>query len=640
MRTNMPADSDIRPLRRHSNVRGYWIAAFCIGGFASLWIVISYWLLVPAVYPASAFATVFIAMALELGWIIPAIVRGSGPADAAYKPIVDTIISHSPAPLAILNRAGDIIEINEASGELLGYERKLLVGQPFLQLVESDSRQLVQRKFQRALNGEYQAATLRLLHRDGHPIEVYIVSAPLQKEGAADGVVIFSHDISDRRRNLERIRYMAYYDDMTGLPNRRSFMIHMNEQLATAKEQGFFLAIAYMDLDWFKLYNTSFGREFGDMLLLQVAERLTRSLSEEDVAARMEGDEFAILFPYVSSRDELFMKAKRILNVLEEPFELQGTPLHVTASMGIAMTGSPASEDNQAETLLKKAEMALARVKEGGKNDYLLYSEKMDNSSLKRITLQHELKRAVRNGEFVLYYQPQVHLGTEKIVGAEALIRWQHPERGLISPGEFIPLAEESGMIVPIGEWVLEEACRQNKAWQEAGLPIIPISVNLSIRQFLHQNLAAKIAGILERTGLSPRYLDLEITETMTMDVGYATRCLLELSKLGVNISIDDFGTGYSSFHYLKNFPIDRLKIDGSFVRDLQHDPGDAAIVAAIIALGHNLNMQVIAEGVETEEQLDFLKQHNCDEMQGYFWSPPVPSEHMEQLLSTSGRTA
>jgi len=650
--------------------RGYWFAAYGIGIATALWVISSYWLLSPIIYVVSAAGAILLATFLELLWIMPALLRRNGLetrlGKANYegiheKPqryqqpytsskgqpldrsIIESIISYSPAPLVVLDPAGRIMELNKSSAELLGYDRHALLGQTFLLLVEADAQQVVLNKFENTLQGGHESATLKLMHRLGHTVETYVEAAPVMENQQVKGTIVFGSDISDLRRNLERNRYMAYYDDMTGLPNRRTFVLHINACLSSEQEAGSRLAIAYLNLDRFKLINTSFGREFGDMLLLQVAERLTRDLSGQEMVARMEGDEFAIAFMHVGTVEELLLRAKKILHLLDEPFELQDVPLHVTASMGVAIAGDHEDSGSEPvdmaaydtpELLMKKADMALAKVKESGKNDCLLYSILMNDSSRERLTLQHDLKRAVTKGEFVLYYQPQVHLGTGKIVGTEALVRWHHPERGLVPPAEFIPVAEESGMIVQIGEWVLEEACRQNKAWQEAGLPAIPVSVNLSIRQFMHQNLTTKIAEILQETGLSAQYLDLEITESMTMDVGYASRCLFDLTKLGVNISVDDFGTGYSSFHYLKNFPIDRLKIDRSFVRDLQEDPSDAAIVAAIIALGHNLNMQVIAEGVENEEQIQFLKKHRCDEMQGYYWSPPVPGERMGELLS------
>jgi diguanylate cyclase (GGDEF)-like protein len=393
------------------------------------------------------------------------------------------------------------------------------------------------------------------------------------------------------------------------------------------------IGLCYLDLDRFKLVNASFGREFGDMLLMQVAERLTSALGDQGIMARMEGDEFALLFPNMESESELLESARSLLHAIDEPFELKGFPLHITASLG-AVTSMIQEDDGH--MLLKKADIALVKVKESGKNDCMMYSESWSNSSFERLTLQHEMYRAIQRCEFILHYQPQYDLVSGMMVGVEALVRWRHPVKGMIAPGEFIPIAEESGMIIQIGDWVLEEACRQNKAWQDAGLPPMPVSVNLSIRQFVQQDLSSKVASVLEKTGLKPEYLDLEITESMTMDTGHVSRCLLELTDMGVGISVDDFGTGYSSFHYLKNFPIDRLKIDRSFVRDIQQDPSDAEIVAAIIAMAHNLNIQVIAEGVENEEQMEFLRKHRCDEMQGYFWSPPVSSAAIEQMLGAA----
>ncbi|MBO9596880.1 MAG: bifunctional diguanylate cyclase/phosphodiesterase [Cohnella sp.] len=423
---------------------------------------------------------------------------------------------------------------------------------------------------------------------------------------------------------------MAYYDDMTGLPNRRYFTSRLEERLKSAQASGTKLAVCYMDVDRFKLVNASFGREFGDMLLLQIAERLTRCLPENGDIARMEGDEFVALLDFVQDDQDVTDRLDAMMAVLEEPFELNGLPLHITVSIGVAVWEEGTVD---AGTLMKRADTALHKVKENGKNHYALFSLEMDPVAMQKLTIQHEMRQALQNREFRLYYQPQYDLASGQIVGMEALIRWKHPERGLVPPCDFIPAAEESGMIVPLGDWVIEEACRQNKEWQLAGLPRIPVSVNLSFRQFVHRNLTEKVAEVLTKTGLEARFLELEITESMTMDVDRASLSLRELTELGVNISIDDFGTGYSSFHYLKKLPIARLKIDRTFVRDIQQDPNDAAIVAAIIAMAHNLQLQVIAEGVETEEQVHFLRRHRCDEMQGYFGSPPLDSLSLSDLL-------
>jgi len=450
------------------------------------------------------------------------------------------------------------------------------------------------------------------------------------KEGRVIGALMISHDLSDHKRNLERIRYMAYYDDMTGLPNRTLFQIRFDEWLLRAKEDHFMLGVCYIDLDNFKLINASFGREYADLMLLQMADRLNRLLSEHDFVARMEGDSFALLLNHLDNIDQLLERAQHILTVISEPYDLKGVPVHMSASMGIAVNIDPADDGY---SLFKKADMALVKVKETAGDTILIYSEEWNNSSYERLKLQHEIHRAVQKHEFELYYQPQYDLVQGHIVGVEALIRWNHPTKGLLSPIHFIPLAEESGLIVPIGEWVIREACRQNKEWLDAGLPIVPVAVNLSIRQFVRNDMSLQISKILEETGLPAQYLDIEITESMSIDINEMNRKLVAISELGVGISVDDFGTGYSSFHYLKSLPINRLKIDRSFVMDILKEKSHAEIVSAIIAMAHKLNLQVIAEGVETNEQLEFLRSLQCDEMQGYLKSPPVPSEYFEQLL-------
>lgn len=547
-----------------------------------------------------------------------------------HTPIVETLLSSTSIPLTILNSDGEIIETNDASSGILGYNRAELIGQTLLQYLEPASVSPFRNALQTVLNGQSEQLNIHLSHRSGYPLELELMFSPIIQKNDIIGIVVISRDMSDSKRNIERIRYMAYYDDMTGLPNRTLFQIKLSESIARAKEDGRLIGICYVDLDMFKLINASYGREFGDMLLMQIADRLNRKMTNNDFAARMEGDEFALLFNEIKSEEQLLKLSLELQKCIESPYELNGLPVHISASFGLATN---CKEEDDAFTIIKKADMALIRVKESGKNECLLYSDNWDNSSLARLTLQHEMYRAIERNEFVLQYQPQYDLKSGAIVGVEALLRWNHPERGMVPPSSFIPLAEESGMIVQIGDWVLEEACRQNKAWQTAGLPAIPVSVNLSIRQFVQHDLSSKVEAILRKTGLDSKYLDLEITESMTMDLAHVSKCLIELTDLGVSISVDDFGTGYSSFHYLRSFPIDRLKIDRTFVRDIQQDPSDAEIVAAIIAMAHNLNIQVIAEGVETEEQLNFLRRHKCDEMQGYFWSPPVDSDNIEKLL-------
>ncbi len=605
-----------------------WTMIAGITALALLWLLITFLVIHDAMYRWTSFTVAALLLATALLLYLRR--NPLGGIQKYHGAIADALLVSDAVPLTVLDSSGYVVELNEASSLMLGYQRFELIGEPLITLIDPGSRTTLKQALEEAAQGSITRNNVHINHRSGFPLELQIICSPMQRDGIIIGSLLICQDLSDRKRNVERIRYMAYYDDMTGLPNRTLFQIKLTESLASAGEEGRLVGVCYLDLDGFKLVNASFGREFGDMLLLQVAERATRGLSEQDLVARMEGDEFAFLFYSISSEEELMEKANKLLKAIEEPYELKGFPVHITASMGL-VTSSQALDDGY--TMFKKADIALVKAKENGKSDCKLYSESWENSSFERLKLQHELYQAIQRNEFVLHYQPQYDLGGGGIVGVEALVRWNHPVRGLLSPGAFIPLAEESGMIVQIGDWVLMEACRQNKEWQDDGLPPMPVAVNLSIRQFMQHDLAARIAEVLQLTGLEPQYLDLEITESMTIDVGHVTRCLLAITELGVGISVDDFGTGYSSFHYLKNFPIDRLKIDRSFVRDIQQDPDDAEIVAAIIAMAHNLNIQVIAEGVETEEQMEFLRRHQCDEMQGYFRSPPVSHDRIERML-------
>lgn len=605
-----------------------WTISAVMAVLSAVWIVLSFLVISDEMYRWSSLA---VAASLLVTAVIMYWKRHSpNSIQKYYSAVVETLIRSEAIPLAVLNRDANVVEMNEASSRMLGYQRADVIGEPIMRMIDPGSRSELQDALELSQNGETNQRNILITHRTGFPLELEVVCAPMLQDGEVIGTLMISQDMSDRKRNVERIRYMAYYDDMTGLPNRTLFHMKLTESLTRAKEDDSLVGICYLDLDRFKLVNASFGREFGDMLLMQVAERLQRGIAEHDCVARMEGDEFAMLLGSINSEEALLERSRQILKTIEEPYELKGFPIHITASIGLVTNNN---EHDDGYSLFKKADMALVRAKEGGKNDCLLYSDSWSNSSFERLKMQHELYRAIQRSEFVLHYQPQYDLVSGRMVGVEALVRWKHPVRGLLSPNAFIPLAEESGMIVQIGDWVLQEACRQNKAWQDLGLTPMPVSVNLSIRQFLQHDLASHIAEVLEKTGLEPKYLDLEITESMTIDMGLVSRCLLAITDLGVGISVDDFGTGYSSFHYLKNFPIDRLKIDRSFVRDIQQDPSDAEIVAAIIAMAHNLNIQVIAEGVETEEQMEFLRKHQCDEMQGYYWSPPVSSENIEQML-------
>jgi diguanylate cyclase (GGDEF)-like protein/PAS domain S-box-containing protein len=545
--------------------------------------------------------------------------------------IFHSLFMHNPNAIGVFNMGGELVKFNPTASHLLGYTGQELLGRHYSSFFAEKCLLDCEEFLDRNRKGESQAWDTVLLHKEGYRIDVHITTFPTYIEDKLGGYIIICQDISERKRNDERFRHLAYYDDRTGLPNRQMFKERLTTAIEEARQHSGKIGVFYLDIDRFKLINDSLGRDFGDMLLMQVAERFTHCVSDNDFLARTEGDEFAFYFKGIVFPNDLLKTAERISVILEQPFIMGEYSLHISASIGISLF-TP-DEPFDADTLMKYADIALSKAKNKGKNNFQVFNEDMQKVSMTMLLLENDLRQAIERNEFTLYYQPQIEIENGKIVGLEALIRWNHPVRGLVSPKDFIPVAEDSGLIVPIGEWVLNEACKQNKQWQDAGLAYVPVSVNLSTRQFLQYNLLEIIAGILESTGLEPQYLELEITESMTMDVDYAISCLLELKKLGVQISIDDFGTGYSSLHYLKKFPIDKLKIDQSFVRDIMIDPNDAAIVSTIIAMTHHLKLKVIAEGVETKEQLQFLHDNHCNQVQGYWFSPPIPVLQVEAIL-------
>lgn len=459
-----------------------------------------------------------------------------------------------------------------------------------------------------------------------------------REEGLIDASVLtaltspFLYFLLVRQKQAEEtIRRLASYDGLTGLPNRELLKDRLNVLLAQANRKKGQIAVMFLDLDWFKVINDTVGHSAGDELLQRVARRLNSLVRDGDTVARLGGDEFTVVLPEVSRVQDAVYVAERILESLRRSWILKGKKFHVTASIGIAMYPS---DGGDTETLLKNADTAMYRAKDQGRDNYELYTPTMNARFAERVELENSLHQGLERGEFVVFYQPQVDIGSGRIVGTEALVRWKHPERGLVSPVEFIPVAEETGLIVPLGTWVLRTACAQNKTWQQAGLPPTRVAVNLSARQFHQRDLADTIAQVLDETGLDPQHLQLEITEGVAMNEAEFTSAMLrDLKKTGIQIAIDDFGTGHSSLSYLKRFPIDTLKIDRSFVGGLTEDPNDVAIVTVIIAMAHALNLRVIAEGVETREQLAFLKQQGCHEIQGYLCGRPAPAEAVEELL-------
>ena len=442
-----------------------------------------------------------------------------------------------------------------------------------------------------------------------------------------------------QRRVEAIIRHQASHDQLTGLANRLLFNERLSLALANAHQNAEMLAVIFLDLDRFKNVNDTLGHPVGDLLLQGVSRRLTNCLRVGDSIARWGGDEFTVLLYNINSPEEATLICQKIIQSLSSPFDFDGLELYTKASLGIALAPY---DGEDAETLLKNADAAMYKAKQRGRNNYQFYTRAIGSKVSEELNLENQLYKALKKSEFVLHYQPQINLNTGKIVGMEALVRWQHPERGLIFPDRFIPLAEETGFICQIDEWVMRAACLQNREWQLLGLPPVRIAVNLSCRQFLQPNTVQTIAEILSETELNPEYLEIEITETIAMtDVNFTVSVLQQLQEMGIHISLDDFGTGYSSLWSLKNLPLNNLKIDKSFVADLQEGSSGATIVKVAIALGQGLNLQVIAEGVETAEQLAFLQSLHCEMGQGYFFSKPIPAAAATQLCleSRSGNT-
>jgi diguanylate cyclase (GGDEF)-like protein/PAS domain S-box-containing protein len=455
-------------------------------------------------------------------------------------------------------------------------------------------------------------------------------------------------DITDRKRAEERIQQLALYDALTGLPNRNLFREELGHAVSRSERNEDILVLLSLDLDRFKRINDTLGHEVGDLLLQEAGRRLSQTLRQSDLVARHDGedkgcciarqgaDEFTALLSNLNDAQDAAKVARRVIDALAEPFHLAGTEIVLGASVGIAVYPL---DGGDAESLLKNADAARHYAKQHGKNRYEYYNGKMNASAIEKLALESNLHRALERDEFSLHYQPKVDLSNGGIIGVEALIRWRRPEQGMVSPADFIPLAEETGLIIPIGHWVLRTACAQIRAWQDAGLSAVPIAINLSAKQFHQQNICEMVTDALREFDVPPHLLELEITESAAMkDAETTIAALKKLKAIGVRIAIDDFGTGYSSLSYLKRFPIDSLKIDRSFVTELPCNQDDASIAQAVITMGHALRLKIVAEGVETQAQRDFLAVNHCDEMQGYYFSRPLPAEQCTDLLAGSGR--
>ncbi len=456
-------------------------------------------------------------------------------------------------------------------------------------------------------------------------IDFLVYLSPIIQDNKVIEVVGTAIDITERKRSEQLINHMAYHDSLTGLHNRAFFYEKITEMIQIAKQNKETFAVMFLDLDQFKNINDTLGHAMGDLLLIDVSNRLVDCVYKDQAICRLGGDEYVILLPNCNEEQAAII-AERIIDQISSPFIIKNHEIYITPSIGVSMF------PKDGEELLKNADAAMYQAKFLGRSNFQFFTQDLAYKLNKKVALENDLRKAIQKEEFILHYQPQIDITTGKMIGLEALIRWVHPKLGVISPLDFIPLAEETGLIIPIGEWVLRQACYQNKIWQEAGCEPIPISVNVSIMQFRQKDFVNLVEKVLQETNLAPKYLELEITESMTIDITYTEMVLISLKELGIKVSMDDFGVGYSSLSYLRRLPINKLKIDQSFIRNL--DTKNQAIVSTIITLARNLQIDVIAEGVEREEHVDFLKKHNCFQAQGFLFSKPIPKDELSKYAS------
>ena len=536
----------------------------------------------------------------------------------------ESLFYNNPDAVFTFDMEGKFIDANPACGELSGYTSDELLEMSFAPLIVSEDLSTALKNFEEATIGITNRNEIAITRKDGKRRNIEVTNFPMKLEGAIIGSYGVAKDITDKIAHRKLMEDLVFFDPLTKLPNRKLFEDRLKQVFKMSNGNENQPAVLFLDLDRFKFINDSLGHHLGDEFLKIVSLRLQEKMLETDTVGRFAGDEFAILLPNTDENGAISL-AEQLNQVLAQPFDVMGHSLSVTASIGIAFSEG---ESESVDSLIKKADTAMYYTKKYGKNNFTVYSEELDEKTAYKLTIERDLKSAIQNEELVLHYQPITDLKINELSAMEALIRWNHPELGLVPPDNFIPISEESGQIVSIGKWVLQTACAQNKAWQEMGHQPFIICVNISTIQLQHPNFVETVKSVLEETGLESKWLELEVTESILMeDTKTLKESLLNLKALGISISIDDFGTGYTSLSYLRQFSFDRVKIDRSFVQDINNDLNGKAITSTIISLAHKLGMGVIAEGIEDETQLSYLREENCDEGQGYYFSRPMPAE-------------
>lgn len=544
------------------------------------------------------------------------------------------VIENSGEGILVVDTNNSFTMVNKAFSEITGYDQQEVIGKNFSLMYIHNDRNKYREMLNTIIETGKWSGELICKKKNGVQFPIWInINTVYDEFGSPSSRIGIFSDITEQKTQLEKIEFLAKFDSLTSLPNRFHIKERFNEMISNHRKQDSCIAVLFLDLDRFKTVNDTLGHTTGDELLKAVASRLTKYLRKNDIVARMGGDEFVILIeaPLADHQQVIRKISNTIVNEISEPFNIDGRILNTTTSIGVSIYPNDSSSF---EELIKNADTAMYKAKESGKNAVHFFSKDLQESLEEIVYIENQLRQSMNRNEWELWYQPQWDLKSEKIIGAEALIRWRHPEMGLIPPNRFIPVAEESGLIINIGDWVIYEACRQNKTWQELGLPAVPIAVNVSGIQFRQKDFKQKLKNILNRTKLEPHYLELELTESVLMhDATSVIDAVNDLRGSGLLMSIDDFGTGYSSLAYLKKFPIDKLKIDQSFIRNLLESNEDTEIVRTILALAKSMNLTVIAEGVETEEHMVRLKELGCKEGQGYWFSKPLPAKEFQELL-------